>query len=219
MSEKKEYLSEEKYQKTEKSITLVAIIILIVGLCIGGFLIYRGVAKPSTARVEELEIVLKNKKSELESKGVQYNAFTKYSDGESYDLKIITGALDPSFPHCEFDEYKNNSITKEYCTAKNSIGEYASISSIMFGVFICIAACMFSSFIFMVAKRRHILAFTVQQTMPIAQEGIEKMAPTVGKVGASIAKEMAPVYGDIAKGIAKGIKEGINEADNKEKNK
>ena len=147
MSEKKEYLSEDKYQKTEKSITLFAILIIVVGLCIGGFLIYRGVAKPSTSRVEELEIVLKSKKSELEEKGVQYNAFTKYSDGESYDLKIITNALDPSFPHCEFDEYKNNAITKEYCAAKNSIGEYASISSIMFGAFICIAACMFSSFI------------------------------------------------------------------------
>lgn len=198
MNEKKEFLSEERYQKTEKSITLVAILVLVVGLCIGFFLIYRGVAKPSASKVEELETELKNKKSELESKGVQYSAFTKYSDGEAYDLKIITGALDPSFPHCEFDEYKNNSITKEYCAAKNSIGEYASVSSIMFGVFICIAACMFSSFIFMVAKGRHIFAFQAQQVMPIAKEGIEKMAPSVG--GA-------------AKEVAKGIKEGLNEAD------
>ena len=201
MNEKKEYLSEEKYQKTEKTITFVAILVLVVGLCIGGFLIYRGVAKPSTSRVEELETELENKKSELEAKGVQYSAFTSYSDGEAYDLKIITGALDPSFPNCEFSEYKNNPITKEYCAAKNSVGEYASMSSMMFGAFICIATCMFSGFIFMVAKRRHILAFSAQQVMPVAKEGIEKMAPTVG--GA-------------AKEIAKGIKEGINEADDKE---
>ena len=51
-----------------------------------------------------------------------------------------------------------------------------------------------------IAHRREIASFTTQQVMPVAQEGIEKMAPTVG--GA-------------AKEIAKGIKEGINEADNK----
>ena len=41
------------------------------------------------------------------------------------------------------------------------------------------------------------------------------MAPTIGKAGASIAKEMAPIYGDIAKEIGKGIKEGLKEGDNK----
>ena len=35
--------------------------------------------------------------------------------------------------------------------------------------------------------------------MPIAQEEMKKMAPTIGKTGASIAKEMAPAYGEIAK--------------------
>ena len=52
--------------------------------------------------------------------------------------------------------------------------------------------------------------------MPVAQEGIEKMAPTIGKAGASIAKEMAPVYGEAAKEIAKGIKEGLKELDEEE---
>ena len=36
------------------------------------------------------------------------------------------------------------------------------------------------------------------------------MAPTAGKVGKTIAKEMAPAYGEFAKEIAKGIKEGLN---------
>ena len=40
---------------------------------------------------------------------------------------------------------------------------------------------------------------------------IEKMAPTIGKVGGEIAKNMAPVYGEIAKEISKGIKEGLKE--------
>ena len=53
---------------------------------------------------------------------------------------------------------------------------------------------------FFIGNQREISAYMAQQQMPVAKEGIEKMAPTVG--GA-------------AKEIAKGIKEGINEADNK----
>ena len=60
---------------------------------------------------------------------------------------------------------------------------------------------MISLWLFILAKRREITAFTVQQTMPIAQEGIEKMTPTV-----------ANSVGTIAGSVAKGIKSGINEA-------
>lgn len=64
---------------------------------------------------------------------------------------------------------------------------------------------------FFLAFRREILAFNIQQTMPVAKEGIDEMAPTIGKAGASIAKEMAPVYGEVAKEISKGIKEGLKD--------
>ena len=192
----KEYLNEEKYQKAEKSITLVAILVLVVGLCIGGFLIYKGVAKPGTAKVEELKVKLEAKRSELEAKGIQYNEYAKYSDGETYDLKIITKALDPSFDYCSFSEYKNNSLTGEYCTAKDSTGDFSSTSSKMFGVFICMATCMISGFIFIVAKRRHILAFQTQQAMPVAKEGIREISPTIGEAAE-----------EFAKGIKKGLKD------------
>lgn len=39
----------------------------------------------------------------------------------------------------------------------------------------------------------------MQQTMSLAKEGIEKMAPTVGNAA-----------GEIAKGITNGIKSGLN---------
>lgn len=64
MDEKK-YLNEEKYQKTEKGITVFAILILVVGLFIGGFLIYRGIAKPATSKVNVLEKILKKKEMNL----------------------------------------------------------------------------------------------------------------------------------------------------------
>ena len=197
------YLNEEKYKKAEKSITLVAILVLFVGLCIGGFLIYKGVAKPGTSKVEDLKVQLETKKSELEANGIKFSSSTKYSDGEAYDLKIITNALDPSFNHCAFDEYKNNSITKEYCAAKNSTGDFASSSSTMFGAFICIATCMISGFIFMFAKQRNIVAFQAQQIMPVAKEGIDEMAPTIGKAAGE---------------IAKGIREGLNSSNDNNSN-
>lgn len=53
---------------------------------------------------------------------------------------------------------------------------------------------------FILANQREITAYHLQQQMPVAQEGLEKVAPTVGKV---------------AKEVAKGIKEGLNEADKK----
>jgi len=198
--EKKEYLSEEKYQKTKLKITIIAIIVLVVGLGIGGYMIYLGVAKPGTAKVEELKKELEDKKSELEAKGVTFDHSTKYDDGEAYDLKIITEAMDPSFSHCEFDEYKDNSITKEYCAAKNSVSDSTTIPLIMFGAFICLAACMFSFSIFMTAKQREINAFATQQAMPVEQEKIEKMAPTVGEAA-----------GEIAKGIKKGLEDSDEE--------
>ena len=60
---------------------------------------------------------------------------------------------------------------------------------------------------------REISAYMVQSQMPVAKEGIEEMAPTIGKAGASIAKEMTPVYGEVAKEIAKGVKEGLKDED------
>ena len=52
-----------------------------------------------------------------------------------------------------------------------------------------------------IAHRREIVTFTTQQVMPVAKEGIEKMAPTAGVV---------------AKEVTKGIKEGLNSVSNDE---
>lgn len=297
MSEKKEYLTEENYERGKKKLKMIAIIVLVIGLLIGGSLITVGILKQSKTnsnysedtikklqndievekvsletkkielegkRDEALRVEkqnLENKKQELISKGIKYDNFTKYDNGESYDLKIITNVLDPSFNYCAFDEYENNGLTKDYCLLSNNkdedsisisiiervlntnlsycIGDamsntytshycslvsqlndksdfnkefdsYDSIPFYMIGGFIIIASCMIAGSIYMTTKQREILAFHAQQVMPVAQEGMEKMAPTIGKTGASIAKEMAPAYGEIAKEISKGIKEGLS---------
>ena len=57
------------------------------------------------------------------------------------------------------------------------------------------------------AHRREITAFAVQQTMPVAQEGIEKMTPTV-----------ADSAGKIAQSISKGIADGKKESEESKEN-
>lgn len=76
-------------------------------------------------------------------------------------------------------------------------GWFESESTRMFlifpGIFITMVGCMIR---FIVANQRAILAYQAQQVRPVAQEGIEKMAPSAGVA---------------AKEIAKRIKEGLEE--------
>ena len=121
---------------------------------------------------------------------------------------------------------KNNDIIKKYCSLEielsnlrynkkfpttNLIESITHIPLIIIGVFITIASLMAKFMLFSITHRRELLAYTTQQVMPVAQEGIEKMAPTIGKAGSKITKEMAPAYGDMAKEITKGIKEGLKD--------
>lgn len=218
--ENRKFLNEETYQKNKKKITKVAIIVLMVGVLLGGSLIVTGLNKQSKVnsnyseesknslqeKIATEKQKLEAKKRELESKGIQYDAFTKYDDGESYDLKIITNVLDPSFDNCAFDEYRKNALTAKYCSYTQQLDDFTdfnkrrssfdSIPFYMFGGFIIFASVMIAGSIYMLAKRREIFAFTTQQVMPVAKEGIEEMAPTVGKA---------------VKEIAKGIKEGLKD--------
>lgn len=182
-----EYLNEEKYQKAEKKISFVALIILVLGLSLGGFLIYKGVHTDSS-KLDDARKALEIKRDTLIENGVTKSS--NYLNGESYQLYILTNALDPSFSYCSFSEYKNNDLTREYCSLKNSTSDFSKTSFIMFGSFICISTLMISLFVFSVSKQRKMLAFMTQQAMPIAQEGIEKMTPTVAKSVKEITKSV-----------------------------
>lgn len=189
--DKKEYLNEERYQKTKGKIKYIILVIFIIGLALGGFLIYKGVSSTNISSKAELKAELEEKKAELEEKGIVYNPFATYTDKEEYDLKIITEALDPSFDNCSFDEYKNNDLTKEYCSTNSATSNFSKMSYLMFGGFVIIASCILCGGLYLnLVKRREILAYTAQQVMPVAQEGIEKMAPSIGKVAGEIAKNI-----------------------------
>lgn len=69
------------------------------------------------------------------------------------------------------------------------------------GIFVIIGSAIVSLALYLFARKRDISVFTIQQSMPVAQEAIDKMAPTVGNAVGTIGK-------DIAQGITEGIKEG-----------
>lgn len=198
---KHEYLNEERYQKTRSKLGIIIVVVWLVLVSVGGFLIYKGLGNSANSDLSVIENKLKDQKAALEASGLKYNTFATYNDGDEYNLKIITDVLDPSFSYCSFDEYKNNSITKEYCSFKNSNSGFAKTSYLMFGGFIIIASSMFCGVLYLsIVKRREMMAYTMQQVMPVAQEGIDKMTPTI-----------ADSAGKIAGSIAKGIKEGLKD--------
>ena len=223
---KEKYLDEEKYKKNEKKLVLVAVILLLIGLSIGGFLIYKGItflskdANKSTIDSLNKELLiektnLENKKAELKAKGVTYETTPDYDEGEKYDLYIISSVLDPAVNYCSFDEYLNNEITKNYCSLKKEIDlekddnhrKFEGSKFLMIGGFLTFFSLIIFINLIITAKKRYISAFVAQQKMPIIQEGIEEMTPTLGKSSHEVAKE-----------ISEGVTEGINDVKNKEKN-
>ena len=139
MENQKEYLNEEKYQKTNKKIKIAGIIVLLIGLGLIGFGIYNLIMANS------IEV-------------------PKMGNPGWFDA-----------------------------AAEQSHQQFAGTFLCMIGVFTLAIGCIIR---FVIPNRRSILAYQVQQIRPVAQEGIEKVAPSVGIA---------------AKEITKGVKEGLKE--------
>lgn len=212
MEEKKEYLTEKNYNKGKKIIMLIAFLVLVVGLTIGGLLIYKGInekqkinnttneqAEKDKQRLKEIETEkeelnkkISDKKYECDS--IKMGTDSWFEKSNKCDNEVLS--LEEQVDELESEEFDLENTNYEFDKKYNSVG---STRYFMFGGFIIIATLITSLSIFMFAKRREIMAFGMQQTMPLAQEGIEKMAPTVGNAAGTIAKD-----------VAAGIKEGIN---------
>lgn len=212
MEEKKEYLTEKNYNKGKKIIMLIALLVLVVGLTIGGLLIYKGInekqkidnttneqAEKDKQRLKEIETEkeelnkkISDKKYECDS--IKMGTDSWFEKSNKCDNEVLS--LEEQVDELESEEFDLENTDYEFDKKFNSVG---STRYFMFGGFIIIATLIISLSIFMFAKRREIMAFGMQQTMPLAQEGIEKMAPTVGNAAGTIAKD-----------VAAGIKEGIN---------
>lgn len=224
--EKKELLNEENYEKTKKKITTISLIILIIALLIGSTLIALGIIKTNTSkkdaekvnqeRYNASEQRLKEIASEKESLNLQYDA--KNQECDSLDMSAKdwyskvnqcrrdASAISSKITNLESEEFKlNNNYDK--VEAKNFIP-----LSVFGGVIIFIGG-MISLSIYLIAKKRDISAFAIQQSMPLAQEVIGKMAPTIGDAGKTVIDKVGPSMGSAAGSIAKGIKDGLKDED------
>lgn len=228
--EKKELLNEENYEKTKKKITAISLIVLIIALLIGSTLIALGIIKTNTSkkdaekvnqeRYDASEQRLKEIASEKESLNLQYDA--KNQECDSLDMSAKdwyskvnqcrrdASAISSKITNLESEEFKlNNNYDK--VEAKN----YIPLS--VFGGVIIFIGGMISLSIYLIAKKRDISAFAIQQSMPLAQEVIGKMAPTIGDAGKTVIDKVGPSMGSAAGSIAKGIKDGLKDEDKSDK--
>ena len=236
----KKYLTEENYEKGEKKIKNIALIILIVGILLGGSLIATGIIKTNFSKKETLKINEERYNAAYKESEAKLAAANKRLVEITAEKETLNKQYDSKEQECDSldmradDWYaKVNQCGREAANIKSKINElsfeesklkdenftvYYDIAvaknynflSVIAGVIILVS-CIISFSVYMISKRREITAFTVQQVMPVAQESMEAIAPTVTKVGKEMLKEMAPLYGEVAKEISKGIKEGMND--------
>lgn len=210
------FLNEKKYQNTKTIFIILAILILIIGFVVGGLIIKKGLNKKNDiyskyteenkqAQIVSLNVQIKIAKSSLESKKVELIAqglqpSSNYEDNESYNLYIITNVLNPRLNRCSFDEYKNNELTSQYCNLikqledtekldikyKRKSESFSCIPYYMVGTSIILFSIIISISLFLIAKRREIIAFQAQQAMPVVKEGIEEISPALGKAAKDV---------------------------------
>ena len=100
--------------------------------------------------------------------------------------------------------FGNNALIDNERGVLSSMGFFAvgSFMSVFSFAIVCVGGMML-----FISHRREITAYTTQQVMPIAKEGVEEMTPVAKKA----AEEMAPAAGKVAEEEAKGIKKGLKD--------
>ena len=171
-------LSEEKYQQNNAKVKKVGKMLLIIGvitLVISIALIIIGFVSTGNSASNAFD-------------KIGSNAINNFN---SMDQNTVINEAQNTF-----------NSTKD--TAKGMFGSVGLFALGGFLNFIGFALTIAGGVVMFIAHRREITAYTTQQVMPVAQEGIEKITPTV-----------ANAAGSIAQSISKGIQEGKNEIGNK----
>ena len=139
--------------------------------------------------LEEELITLEARKSEEFTQNAFSEEFYRLSD-QIEEKNIRLGSL-------RVGSFEDSKVFEDFKKESDSIVKKVKYSPFyMIGGFIIFASFVVSFMVFLFSKRREISAFSVQQSMPVAKEGLEEIAPSLGEVGK-----------EIAKGIKKGTKE------------
>lgn len=223
--EKKEYLNEENYQKTKNKISVIGKVVLTILWTIGLGLIGAGIfniikyndkdaLKQEEAKLVKIQEELEQKVNPIEDEikkleRSKYDAktneeryaiedrieeLTKSIERERKQLELIKGSIDEFDSKCMFSDYREHELVSTYCDYRE-LNEMKIIPFIIPGIFISFLSFGLTMMFIMTTKRREIMAYGMQDMRPLAEEGIEKMAPSAGKV---------------AEEVAKGVKKGLD---------
>ncbi len=179
----KKHLNEEQYQKARKKLIIIASIILIAGLIVSIVLLNIGITKKtSTADTTQYDTQISTLNQEISELKTQISAEFSANgfSARYYDLSNQRDTKQSELAEVEKSKFS---------------AEHSMIPFLMFGgaAFVFILSCAGAARLYIIAFRRNIVAFKTQQTMPIAKEGLEEIAPTIGKISE-----------EVSKGISKG---------------
>ena len=184
--EEKEYLNEEKYQKTKSKLKIIALCILIIGVLIGVSIIVVGAKKTESLKDENERIVsqkqkdideVKKKMDEVdrEMNLLQIEKNKIFRDDSGFSDRYYEKELELDAKRKEHSEL-NDQLNDLNLSREKDVWQYRTLYAV--GGMIIFASCIISVGIYIKSKRREIMAFHAQEIMPVAQEGMEKMAPT-----------------------------------------
>lgn len=176
--EQEKFLSEEKYQETNKKVNNTSKILLTIGI----ILLVVGVIITITGFVNF------NK--------TRNNMMNSFNNSASNMFDSFNNSIDNDDGR-EFVDSMKESATSITVSSNNS---FNSVMLIGLGGFISVAGfalIIAGGVMAYIAHRREITAYTTQQTMPIKNETINNITPTV-----------ADAAGTIAKSVSQGFEEG-----------
>lgn len=181
--EQEKYLSEEKYQETNKKVKKTSKTLLIIGailLVIGIIMIIAAFVNFKNSERKAMDSFNNSASNMFDS----FNNSINNDDGE------------------EFVNSMKESVTSVTDSSKDS---FTSVGLYALGGFVSSAGFVLlivGGVMAYMAHRREITAYTTQQTMPIKKETINDITPTV-----------ADASGTIAKSVSQGFEEGKKETD------
>lgn len=182
--EQEKFLSEERYQETNKKVNNASKILLTIGI----ILLVVGVIITITGFVNF------NK--------TRNNMMNSFNNSTSNMFDSFNNSINNDDDGREFVDSMKESATSITASSKNS---FNGVMLIGLGGFISVAGfalIIAGGGMTYMAHRREITAYTTQQTMPIKKETINDITPTV-----------ADAAGTITKSVSQGFEEGKKETD------
>ena len=181
--EQEKYLSEEKYQETNKKVKKSKTLLII-----GAILLVIGIIMIITAFVN--------------FKNSERKAMDSFNNSASNMFDSFNNSINNDDDGEEFVNSMKESVTSVTDSSKDS---FTSVGLYALGGFVSSAGFVLlivGGVMAYMAHRREITAYTTQQTMPIKKETINDITPTV-----------ADAAGTIAKSVSQGFEEGKKETD------